>query len=165
MLDEVEACGARLITIDYIQRLPADAKLIPHTGERERLEGLMAACRSLANRDRCAVVVSAVGRAKDPKGQVKYGANLSQANLRGSSELEFSSDDVIILHPASDDDRNADTREITEKHEKSRNGQTVDKVLLFHRPTQRFHEAVVPAGGGAPQMSFDDWLRETDITP
>jgi replicative DNA helicase len=164
MIDDVEACGARLVAIDYIQRLSADARLIPHSGERERLEGLMAACRTLANRDRCAIVVSAVGRARDSKGQVRYSSNLTQANLRGSSELEFAADDVIILHPSSDDDRNDDTRAIVAKHEKCRNGQTTDKTLLFHRPTQTFREAVVTAGGVAGP-SLDDWLRQTDITP
>jgi replicative DNA helicase len=163
LLDEVEASGAQLVAIDYIQRVPADPKLIPHKTERERLEGMMAACRGLANRGRCAIIVSAVGRTRDAKGQVKYGGNLSQANLRGSSELEFASDDVIILHHATDADRDADTRALVAKHEKCRNGRTADKTLLFHRPTQTFREAPAPSPPAPPPApSLDDWFRRDD---
>ncbi len=155
IVDEVEDTGARLVCVDYIQRLPADPDLVPHSDERTRLEGLMAACRALARTDRCVLVLSAVGRSRNGKGQVGYGEHLSYANLRGSSELEFAPDDVAILVRADDAGRSADTWTLTLKHEKCRHGPTVDKTLLFHRSVQTFIEA--PTEDAPP--SLDDELR------
>jgi replicative DNA helicase len=155
LVDEVESTGARLVVIDYIQRLPANPELVPHRDERSRLEGLMAACRDLAQTGLCVFVLSAVGRARNGKGQVSYGEHLNYANLRGSSELEFSPDDVAVLVRTDDGGRGADTWELTLKHEKCRHGPTVDKKLLFHRSVQTFIEA---SAEDAPP-SLDDELR------
>jgi replicative DNA helicase len=155
IVDEVESTGARLVCVDYVQRLPADPDLVPHTDERTRLEGLMAACRDLARTDRCVLVLSAVGRARNGKGQVSYGEHLNYANLRGSSELEFAPDDVAVLVRADDADRGADTWTLLLKHEKCRHGPTVDKTLLFHRSVQTFVEA--PTETARPTL--DDELR------
>jgi replicative DNA helicase len=156
IVDEVEDVGAELVVIDYIQRVAADPDLIAHHDERTRLEGLMSACRDLARTDRCVIVVSAVGRAKNGKGQVSYGSHLSYANLRGSSELEFAPDDVTVMVRARDKDRKKDTWTMTLKHEKCRNGPTRDKTLSFHRSVQTFIEA--PSGDARP--SLDDELRQ-----
>jgi replicative DNA helicase len=155
IVDEVEDAGARLVCVDYVQRLPADPDLVPHHDERSRLEGLMAGCRDLARTDRCVLVLSAVGRARNGKGQVGYGEHLNYANLRGSSELEFAPDDVAILVRADDADRTADTWTLSLKHEKCRHGPTIDKTLLLHRSVQTFVEA--PTEEARP--SLDDELR------
>jgi replicative DNA helicase len=155
IVDEVENTGARLVCVDYVQRIRADQDLVPHHDERTRLEGLMSACRELARADRCVLVLSAVGRSRNGSGQAGYG-DLSYANLRGSSELEFAPDDVAILVQAKDQDRNADTWTMTLKHEKCRHGPTRDKTLLFHRSVQTFVEA--PAAANTPKL--DDQLRQ-----
>jgi replicative DNA helicase len=154
IVDEVEETGARLVVVDYIQRLPADPDLVPHNDERTRLEGLMAACRDLARTDRCVLVLSAVGRTRNGKGQVGYGEHLNYANLRGSSELEFAPDDVAILVRAGNKDRQKDTWKLTLKHEKCRHGPTRDKTLSFRRSVQSFEE-VTPQDPG----TLDDELR------
>jgi replicative DNA helicase len=141
VVDEVDDAGAGLVVVDYVQRLLVDPNLIPHTDERTRLEGLMAAFRDMARQDRCVLVLSAVGRTRDPKGRVSHGAHVNYANLRGSSELEFSADDVAILVKTNEDERNADTWTLTLKHEKCRSGPTRDRTLLFHRSVQTFVEA------------------------
>jgi replicative DNA helicase len=61
IVDEVESTAARLVVIDYIQRVPVETSLVPHNDDRTRLEGLMSAGRDLARQDRCVLVVSAVG--------------------------------------------------------------------------------------------------------
>jgi replicative DNA helicase len=155
IVDEVEEAGAQLVCVDYIQRLPVDPDLVPHHDDRTRLEGLMAACRDLARTGRCVLVLSAVGRTKNSRGQVAYGEHLNYANLRGSSELEFAPDDVAILVRADDGGRSADTWTLILKHEKCRHGPTVDKTLLFHRSVQTFVEA--PPEDAPP--SLDDELR------
>jgi replicative DNA helicase len=156
ILNEVENTGARIACFDYIQRVSVDPSVIPHHDERTRLEGLMSACRDLARTDRCVLILSAVGRSRDGRGQVSYGGHLNYANLRGSSELEFASDDVVVLVPVNDQHRNADTWTLKLKHEKCRHGPTRDKTLLFHRSVQTFVEA--PSAGAAPKL--DDDLRQ-----
>jgi replicative DNA helicase len=102
------------------------------------------------------LVVSAVGRTRNAKGQVNYGEHLNYANLRGSSELEFAPDDVAMLVRADEGDRNSDTWTLTVKHEKSRHGPTRDKTLLFHRSVQTFIEAPPEDAGG----TLDHDLRQ-----
>jgi replicative DNA helicase len=156
IVDEMENIGARLACIDYVQRVPVDTSLVPHTDDRTRLEGLMSACRELARQDRCVFVVSAVGRTKNGKGQATYGDHLNYANLRGSSELEFAPDDVAILVRKNDKERNADTWTLTLKHEKGRHTATTDKTLWFHRSVQTFEDASPEAACA----TLDDELRQ-----
>jgi replicative DNA helicase len=157
IVDEVDDTGARFVCVDYIQRILVDPQLVPHNDERTRLEGLMSACRDLARTDRCVLVLSAVGRSRNGKGQVSYGDHLNYANLRGSSELEFAPDDVAILVRANDQERSADTWTLTLKHEKCRHGPTIDKTLLFHRSVQTFIEA--PATTKDTRANLRDDLR------
>jgi replicative DNA helicase len=156
ILDEVETVGAGLVVVDYVQRLPVDPRVVIHHDDRTRLEGLMNACRDLARRDRCVLVVSAVGRARNAKGQVSHGEHLNYANLRGSSELEFAPDDVAILVRPDDEDRSAHAWRLVLKHEKCRHGPTTDKTLLFHRSFQTFEE-LSPEGACT---TLDDDLRQ-----
>jgi replicative DNA helicase len=154
IVDELENIGAQLACIDYIQRVPVDDSLIKHTDDRTRLDGLMSACRDVARQDRCILVVSAIGRTKNGKGQVTHGDHVNYANLRGSSELEFAPDDVAILVRKNEKERNEDTWTLTLKHEKGRNGGTQDKTLWFHRTVQTF--GIAP-GGCTCRTQDDDW--------
>jgi replicative DNA helicase len=155
VVDEIESTNADLIILDYVQRLPADPGLVPHTNERTRLEGLMNACRGLAQRGKCVVVVSALNRARDDQGRASY------MNLRGSSELEFGADDVAILVPVEARRPGGRFRRVRCQHEKSRYGATVQKELRFCGATQEFTEA--PPAPAEPHQERIAQLRDGDF--
>jgi replicative DNA helicase len=135
---DVEVSDPGLLVIDYIQRIEVDPKLVPHTDDRTRLDGMMSTFRTIAQQDRCVIVISSISRPRNSAGQAKYSDSITQASLRGSAELEFAADDVAVLVPGKDLDSNADTWPLVLKHEKCRHGATRNKTLTFRRQVQEF---------------------------
>ena len=67
---------------------------------------------------------------------------LSLASFRESSELEYGCDDAFLLYPTeADADPEEPVRLMTLNHAKSRDGETKDVVLKFHRRFQKFEDA------------------------
>jgi replicative DNA helicase len=88
---------SRIVVVDYVQRVPADAE--GATDTRERINRTMDALREVANDDGCCViVVCAVTRTKDSAGRSSYATDkLSLASLKESGELEYGADAVYLL--------------------------------------------------------------------
>ena len=106
-----DAFDARLILLDYIQRIPPPGE---HGDKRGAVDASMNYLRQFADNGMAMMVVSAVGRGKDSKGRSSYAEGLSLASFRESSELEFGADDAFILTPDKGDDGPAAT--VTLRH-------------------------------------------------
>jgi replicative DNA helicase len=120
--------GARLLLLDYIQRIPPPGD---HDNRRGSVDATMNYLRQFADAGVAVIVISAVSRAKDGKGRSSYsGEGLNLASFRESSELEFGADDCFILHPQDDD---ADGELVKLRHLKSRHGECRDLLLRFDR--------------------------------
>jgi replicative DNA helicase len=131
-----DAFDARLLCLDYIQRIPPPGE---HGDKRGAVNATMDYLRQFADAGTAVLVVSAIGRTKDGKGRSSYaGDGLGLASFRESSELEYGADDAFIL--TADDDQGDG---VTLRHLKSRHGECRDIDLTFHRRHQRF----TPAGG------------------
>jgi replicative DNA helicase len=131
-----DAFDARLLLLDYIQRIPPPGD---HGDKRGAVNATMDHLRRFADTGCAVIVLSAIGRTKDSKGRSSYvGDGLNLASFRESSELEYGADDAFIL--TSDDDQGD---AVTLRHLKSRHGECRDIELTFHRRCQRF----TPAGG------------------
>jgi replicative DNA helicase len=144
-----EAFGAKLLLLDYIQRIEAPGE---HADRRGAVDASMSHLRQLADDGLALIVVSAVGRSKDASGRSTY-SNLGLASFRESSELEFGADDAFILEPTSEKAENAGV--IRLKHVKSRHGEMADLWLNFDGRYQDFtpNDRHGPAGlqdGDAP---------------
>ena len=125
--------GASLIVLDYIQRIAPPGE---HDSRRGSVDATMNYLRQFADAGVAVIVVSAVSRAKNAKGQSSYaGDGLNLASFRESSELEFGADDAFILHP-DDDDAEGDLVKL--RHLKSRHGECRDLSLRFDRARQTF---------------------------
>jgi replicative DNA helicase len=130
-----DAFEARLLILDYIQRIPPPGE---HGDKRGAVNATMDYLRQFADSGTAVVVVSAIGRTRDGNGRSSYaGEGLNLASFRESSELEYGADDAFIL-TADDDQGNV----VTLRHLKSRHGECRDIELTFHRRHQRF----TPAG-------------------
>jgi replicative DNA helicase len=126
-----DAFNARLLLLDYIQRIPPPGE---HGDKRGALNATMNYLRQFADEDTSVIVVSAIGRTKDSKGRSSYaGEELNLASFRESSELEFGADDAFIL--TTDDEQG---HAVTLRHLKSRHGESRNIQLTFHRRYQRF---------------------------
>jgi replicative DNA helicase len=129
--DAVDAFGAQLLVLDYIQRINPRGS---HSDIRGRVNAAMDQVRGLAASGLAVLVVAAVARAKDRHGRPSYdGPLLNLASLRESSELEYGLDNLYILVREGKDRARARLR-----HLKSRHGELRDLVLDFDGPTQRF---------------------------
>jgi replicative DNA helicase len=134
-----DAFDARLLLLDYIQRIPPPGE---HGDKRGAVNATMDYLRQFAGAGVAMIVVSAVTRTKDSKGRSTYaGEGLNLASFRESSELEFGADDAFIL-TAGDDQADA----VTLRHLKSRHGECRDIELTFHRRHQRFTPACSDQG-------------------
>jgi replicative DNA helicase len=126
-----DAFDARLLLLDYIQRIPPPGE---HGDRRGAVNATMNHLRQFADAGTAVIVISAIGRTKDSKGRSTYaGDGLNLASFRESSELEFGADDAFILTP---DDDQGDA--VTLRHLKSRHGEPRDIALDFCRRLQRF---------------------------
>src|SRR5262245_26127025 len=88
-----DAFDARLLLLDYIQRIPPPGD---HGDKRGAVNATMDYLRQFADAGTAVIVVSAIGRTKDSKGRSTYaGEGLNLASFRESSELEFGADDAL----------------------------------------------------------------------
>jgi replicative DNA helicase len=116
----------------------------------------MSELRRLADKGKIGIIAAAaVSRSRDGSGKASYeGKHLSLASLRQSGELEFGTDDALLLYPT-DNDPTASVRSMLLKHEKARYGEPKDVALSFDRRVQRFEvdprvwPGCVAACGGA----------------
>jgi replicative DNA helicase len=143
-LDRVAAAAddvaADLIVLDYVQRIRPPGR---HPSMRDQINALMDALRQMANAGVGIIAAAALTRSRDGKGRSSYdGKHLSLASFRESSELEYGADDAFLLYPMEPDaDPNAPVRLVTLSHQKSRDGETRDATLKFHRRFQVFEPA------------------------
>jgi len=135
-----DAFNAQLLLLDYIQRIPPPGE---HGDKRGAVNATMDYLRQFADAGVAVIVVSAIGRSKNKRGNSTYaGDGLNLASFRESSELEFGCDDAFILTTDDDDQGEA----VTLRHLKSRHGECRDMGLTFHRRHQRFTSAVGDQG-------------------
>lgn len=126
----VDACGADLLLLDYIQRIPPPGE---HGDKRAAVDATMSYLRQFADAGVAVMVVAAVGRTKDKQGRSSYdGDGLNLASFRESSELEFGADDAFILV------NGKATDEVVLRHLKARHTEARDLTLRFDRACQRF---------------------------
>ncbi len=132
--------GADLIVLDYVQRIDPPGKF---TAMRDRVNALMSIMRQLADAGIGILAAAALTRSRDSKGRSSYdGKHLSLASFRESSELEYGADDAFLLYPTEPNaDPDEPVRLMTLNHAKSRDGETKDVVLKFHRRFQKFEDA------------------------
>ena len=121
---------ADIVVVDYIQRFTTDGN---EKETRLRLAKAMDDFRKMASLGFVVIALSAVGRSKDDKGRASYGG-LGLASFRESSELEFGSDDAMILAPVAVNKPGT----IVLHHLKCRHGQPTDLHLRFDRKHQSF---------------------------
>jgi replicative DNA helicase len=138
-LDAVRSAAAAhradILCLDYVQRIEPEGKF---GAMRDRINALMSELRGLADSGAAVLAAAALTRSRDGKGRSTYsGAHLGLASFRESSELEYGVDDAFLLTPTEDDDRKP-VRPMLLRHEKSRDGETKEVALLFHRRVQRF---------------------------
>ena len=134
---------ARLIVVDYTQRFGA---LDDSPDRRQTINSVMDTLRTMANLGAAVVVLSSLSRSRDARGRSTYDASsISLASFKESGELEYGTDDALLLCPHLDSDL------VDLKHEKSRYGERRDLVLAFDRPHQAF--TVVGADGGSSTTS------------
>jgi replicative DNA helicase len=151
----VDDFAADLVVLDYVQRIRPPGR---HASMRDQINALMDQLRPIAKAGIGIIAAAALTRSRDGKGRSSYeGKHLSLASFRESSELEYGADDAFLLYPTEPDaDPNEPVRLVTLKHEKSRDGETKDVILKFHRRFQRFEDAGwsgVTVKGSAPSVS------------
>ncbi len=138
----VDEFGADMVVIDYVQRIGLDGKF---AGMRDKTNALVSKMREIADADYGIIAAAALTRSKDSKGRSSYdGKHLNLASFRESSELEYGCDSAFLLFPT-DPTANPDDpdRHMTLAHVKSRDGETQNVELMFHRRIQSF-EATEP---------------------
>ena len=153
-----DAFEARLILLDYIQRIPPPGN---HGDRRASIDATMDYLRQFADNGDAVIVVAAVSRSKDSKGRSTYaGDALNLASFRESSELEFGADDAFMLV---NDPDNADTGVIL-RHLKARHTEAKDIALTFDRARQRFTPRISPPPPyGKLQIPLEDlWSQSAD---
>lgn len=135
----VDACEARLLVLDYVQRF--------HTGagdamdRRAELDSVMEYARRFADKGLGVLAVSAVSRQKGKTGS-NY-AGLGLASYRGTSELEYGADSAWILSREEEPDKRGVVHLVCAKN---RHGDICSLDLTFDGCRQSF----VVAGAGGP---------------
>lgn len=151
----VDNFAADLVVLDYVQRIRPPGR---HASMRDQINALMDTLRLYANAGVGIIAAAALTRSRDGKGRSSYdGKHLGLASFRESSELEYGADDAFLLYPTEPDaDPNEPVRLVTLSHQKSRDGETKDVVLKFHRRFQKFEDAGpwnMTAKGSSPSPS------------
>lgn len=121
---------ADILILDYIQRIrpPGD-----HSDKRGSVDAAMDSLRKFAANGIAVVVIAALARTKNKRGQSSYdSAGLGLASFRESSELEYGADDAYLLVPHKDEGL------VLLKHLKARSDEPGDIELEFDKPLQRF---------------------------
>jgi replicative DNA helicase len=127
----VDAFGAGLIVLDYLQRIAPPGE---HGDKRGSVNATMDFLRQFADAEAAILAVAAVGRTKDSRGRSSYDAGgLGLASFKESGELEYGADSAYLLCP---DARGGDG--VALRCLKDRNGEPRDVALRFTRRLQRF---------------------------
>jgi replicative DNA helicase len=150
--DAADKHQADLIILDYLQRVNPPGRF---ASMRDKINASMSILRQLADAGVGILAAAALTRSRDGKGRSSYdGRDLSLASFRESSELEYGADDCFLLYPTEGDADPAEpVRLMTLNHAKSRDGETRDVILKFHRRFQAFEDvgwSNVPAKGSPP---------------
>jgi len=141
--ENVDAFGAQLLVLDYVQRFSLGDKA---QDKRAELDDIMGHIRRFANGGLGVLVVSAMARQKGPTGS-HYGG-LGLASFRGSSELEFGADQCWTLAKEKEADKYSPVRLSCRKN---RNGdEGVSLLLNFDRMRQTFTLGDTTATATAP---------------
>ncbi|WP_020476355.1 DnaB-like helicase C-terminal domain-containing protein [Zavarzinella formosa] len=140
MVGDIEATDPKILVIDYVQRLTVGTDETKGDEERTRLNDLMNKLREFAKRGVCVIILAAVSRQKGSRGSNYEGLGL--ASMRGSSELEYATDNVFIMEA-----RKEGTNIIDLKHEKNRSGPLKTVALKFHGETYGFVSADILTSG------------------
>lgn len=151
-IEAADQFDARLLVVDYVQRfIPRDVR-----DERAGLDAVMSEFRRLADCGACVIVVSSCGRQRDPRGRVSYSADaLGLGSFRGSSELEYASDDCYLLPQPDREGR------VIVAHAKARHSQPRDLELQFDGQFQTFAGAHDDEPPASSQLgSRNDWGAE-----
>lgn len=131
------AFRADVMVLDYIQRF------VTGSDRRQGMEQMMSNCRSFANDGASVMLISAISRAKDSRGNNSYSPDaFSAASFRESSEIEYGADNAHILGSMGEADENA----VLLKNVKSRYSELSDIELVFEKCYQRFTPREVPTG-------------------
>lgn len=138
----VDAFGARLAVLDYVQRLSVGAG-DPAQDKRSELDSIMNHVRRFADAGLGVLVVSAVARQKGKTGS-NY-AGLGLASYRGTSELEYGADSAWLLSSDDGPDRFGAVHLTCAKN---RNGETPQMLLTFDGARQSFTVANSGRTGG-----------------
>ncbi len=101
----------------------------------DAIDAVVAMCREIAMGGRAVIAVSAVSRQKSSSGNSNY-EKLGLASFRGSSELEFSTDDAYVIERTENGD-------VVARHVKARHGKRTDLHLTFDGE----HQSFVPIDG------------------
>lgn len=124
--------GARLFVLDYLQLLEA-----PGDGETERITNASKACKRIAQElDVPFIVISSLSRMeKGAKRRPKI------SDLRGSGQIDFDANRVILLSCESDDDVRTVTVEVAKNKDGGKATGTRAVELTFFAPEFRMEDA------------------------
>lgn len=137
MAGDIDKLKPAILVIDYIQRFAVERGNAKGVDELTRLNDLMNTLRKFAQDGLCVLILSAVNRASNNK-------NMGMASMRGSSELEYATDNVFVMEA-----QEGGKTVIAMKHEKNRSGPTTTVAVKFDGETYRFDSADIVAGGMA----------------
>jgi replicative DNA helicase len=145
---------ADLIVLDYLQRVDLPGKF---NGLREKTNALMSVMRNLTDGGVGILAAAALTRSRDGKGRSSYdGKHLNLASFWESSELEYGADDVFLLCPietSGEPGTHDHVQRTMLRHAKSRDSETTDVKLEFHRRVQEFRPPdpwAIPVGMSLP---------------
>lgn len=148
--------GATLLVLDYVQRFAAGGD-----DKRGEVNRTMDYLRQFAGAGCGLLVLAAVSRGKDRKGNSSYAADgLGLASFRESSELEYGCDSAYMLT------REVHASQCELRALKNRNGEPTDLQLMFDASVQRFAADTIEATGesGPPVLTAaNDWLAQQGI--
>ncbi len=145
--ENVDAFGAQLLVLDYVQRFSLGDKA---QDKRAELDDIMGHIRRFANGGLGVLVVSAMARQKGATGS-NY-AGLGLASFRGSGELEFGGDQCWTLAKVKEGDKYSPVRLSCHKNREGEEG--ISLLLNFDRMRQTFTLAdsiATVAAAGAPR--------------
>ena len=139
--EAADRAGATVVVLDYLQRVdPAPDGRRGPTDARQKVNAVMTDVRRHAlDRDRAVLLLSALSRGRNARGESEHSVNADLASFRESSELEYGVDDAAILIPHPQDAAFKLLR-----HVKSRDGEQVDAWLRFDGARMSFAKTEAP---------------------
>lgn len=88
----LNAFHADLLVIDYIQRIPADKRVVPD--RKTQIDVAFNVCRRLADAGAGVLIISSLSR---PGGGKGYASHESETAYNGTSDIEYGCDEAYIL--------------------------------------------------------------------